>query len=181
LQDLGASNHYNYEGVDMADVHSNLTQDDVKKMFEYKDGNLYWKTTKKTNLLGKRVGYLQSNGYTRVNIKNKPKYLHRLIFLYHYGHWPSQQIDHIDGNPKNNRIENLREATNAQNNYNKTKCDRNTSGYKGVSWSKAANKWESYVTIDGKRKYLGIYENIQDAAKVASNARKKLHVEFAKD
>lgn len=181
MQDLGASNHHNYEGVDMADAHSSLTQDDVKKMFDYRDGNLYWKTTKRTNFIGKRVGYLQPNGYTRVNIKGNLKYLHRLIFLYHYGHWPKDQIDHIDGDPSNNRIENLREATNTQNNYNKTKYSRNTSGYKGVSWNKSAKKWEAYVTIDGERKYLGIYEDMQDAVQIASNARRVLHVEFAKD
>jgi len=107
--------------------------------------------------------------------------LHRLIFLYHFGRWPTNQIDHIDGNPKNNCIENLREATNSQNNHNKAKPINNTSGYKGVSYCKAAKKWETYITIDRKRKYLGLFECPKEAAKHVSQQRSNHLVEFAID
>lgn len=165
----------------MADTNFTLTHQDIKEMFYYEDGNLYWKKHKRNCLVGKKVGYLQTNGYVRVNIKGKQNYLHRLIFFYHYGFFPANQIDHIDGDNKNNRIENLREATNLQNSFNKKKYNINTSGYKGVSWSKAAKKWETYITVNGKRKYLGLFKNIEDAHQVVSAVRKQVHVEFAKE
>lgn len=165
----------------MANMNSNLTQADLLEMFEYVNGNLVWKKHRTRKLTGKNVGYIQTNGYTRVNLKTGIYYLHRLIFLYHYGRWPVNQIDHIDGNPKNNRIENLREATNSQNNHNKGKPRSNTSGYKGVSYCKAAKKWEAYITIDTKRKYLGLFECPKEAAKYASQQRSNHLVEFAID
>ena len=165
----------------MANMNSNLTQADLLEMFEYTDGNLVWKKHRTRKLVGKNVGYVQTNGYTRVNLSSGIYYLHRLIFLYHFGRWPVNQIDHIDGDPKNNRIENLREATNSQNNHNKTKPRRNTSGFKGVSYCKAAKKWETYITIDRKRKYLGLFECPKEAAKHVSQQRSNHLVEFAID
>ena len=165
----------------MANMNSNLTQADLLEMFEYRDGNLVWKKHRTRKLVGKNVGYVQTNGYTRINLKSGIYYLHRLIFLYHFGRWPTNQIDHIDGNPKNNCIENLREATNSQNNHNKAKPTNNTSGYKGVSYCKAAKKWETYITIDRKRKYLGLFECPKEAAKHVSQQRSNHLVEFAID
>jgi len=63
-----------------------------------------------------------------------------LIFLYHHGYLP-KFVDHIDGNKKNNRIENLREATKSQNAMNQKVSTRNTSGIKGVMWHKRDKKW----------------------------------------
>ena len=165
----------------MANMNSNLTQADLLEMFTYSNGNLLWKKHKIKSSIGKSVGYLQTNGYTRVNLSIGSYYLHRLIFLYHFGKWPTNQIDHIDGNPKNNCIENLREATNSQNGHNKGKPRNNTSGYKGVSYCKAAKKWEAYMTIDRKRKYLGLFECPKEAAKHASQQRSNHLVEFAID
>jgi len=165
----------------MAKTNSNITQAELFEMFTYNDGNLVWKKHRSRALVNKNVGYIQANGYTRVNLSSGIYYLHRLIFLYHYGRFPHDQIDHIDGNPRNNRIENLREATGLQNCHNKTKPKTNTSGYKGVSYCKAASKWEAYITINRKRKYLGLFEDIKDAAKCASDHRKANLVKFAKD
>jgi hypothetical protein len=165
----------------MANKNFNLTQADLLEIFTYNDGNLVWKNHRTKSLIGKNVGYIQTNGYTRINLSNGIYYLHRLIFLYHVGRWPLDQIDHIDGNPRNNRIENLREATNSQNNHNKKSPKSNTSGYKGVSYCKAAKKWEAYITINKKRKYLGLFECPKEAAKHVSQQRSNHLVEFALD
>ena len=72
-------------------------------------------------------------------------------------------IDHIDNNPQNNNISNLRWATDSQNNQNKSMMTNNTSGVKGVCWSKASNKWMSRINIDGIAIHLGVFTDIEDA------------------
>ena len=72
-------------------------------------------------------------------------------------------IDHIDNNPQNNNISNLRWATDSQNNENKSMMTNNTSGVKGVCWSKASNKWKARINIDGIAIHLGYFTDIEDA------------------
>ena len=109
-----------------------MTQQDFIDRFEYRDGKLFYKNTEGCMAKGSEVGTLDK-GYLKTLINRKPYRLHRIIFMMHHGYLP-KYIDHIDGNPANNRIENLRPATSSQNNLNRGKHKRNTSGYKGVTW-----------------------------------------------
>lgn len=79
------------------------------------------------------------------------------------GRVPVATIDHIDGNPRNNQWENLREVSQKINTRNQKKNARNSSGFAGVSWSKRRNKWVSQVYIDSKHKFLGHFDNAEDA------------------
>ena len=72
-------------------------------------------------------------------------------------------VDHIDNIKSNNNINNLRWATNSENQHNKSMMSNNTSGVKGVVWDKDRNKWRSQIMIDGIRIYLGSFTNIEDA------------------
>ena len=156
-----------------------ITKEILHELFEYKDGNLYWKIRLSNSVrVGDKAGNITKKGYVTVRINRKLLYLHRLIYIFHYGNI-KDQIDHIDGNGLNNKIENLRQATRQQNNQNARKRSDNTSKHKGVSWSKAANKWISYVNINGKPKHLGCFTDIELAAFVAEEARNKYHGEFA--
>lgn len=89
---------------------------------------------------------------------------HRLIWFYVHGTWPDLFIDHINGDPSDNRLCNLRLATDAENKRNVGKRSHNTSGVKGVTWDKVNNKWLSHATYNGKGFNLGRYTNIEDAA-----------------
>ena len=101
-----------------------ITKDNVKELFDYKDGNLYWKKT------GKKAGC--ATQYVRVGYQKKKYLAHRIIWLWHNGEWPDV-CDHIDQNPLNNRIENLRSVTKAENNLNNKAAgvafDKRSGGY----------------------------------------------------
>lgn len=149
-----------------------LTQQRVKELFDYHpDGYLTWKKTigGRANA-GSIAGSMTSNGYLLIRIKQKSTMAHRIVFLWHHGYLPEQDIDHIDGNRTNNRIENLREATRSQNNANSKIARNNTSGYKGVQWCKATRKWRAVIWINNKRKCLGRHIEIEDAAKAYHEA-----------
>lgn len=149
------------------------TKEQLHQLFEYKDGELYWKKRNQN-----KAGSLRNDGRKHITINYKIYKLHRIIFLWHHGYLP-KEIDHIDGNPLNNRIENLREATRYQNLMNKKKTKQNTSGCKNVSWNKSAKKWLVSMQVNGKRKYLGIYDDLELADLVATEARDKFHGNFA--
>ena len=115
----------------------NLTQAQVREMFFYADGKLFWrkKTSRKT-VVGNEAGTLCKNdGYRQIMINRRIYGTHRLVHLYHHG-WIPEITDHINQNPTDNRIENLRNATRVENAYNCKLRSDNTSGVKGVTWCK---------------------------------------------
>ena len=90
------------------------------------------------------------------------------------------EIDHIDGNGLNNRRENLRIVTKAQNQHNRKKSANNTSGFKGVFWHRAAGKWAAAIRLNGKRSHLGLYVRPEDAHAAYQSASERLHGEFGR-
>ena len=153
-----------------------ITQEQLLNAFEYKDGNLYWKIAKQKTVIGKIAGSKLPNGYFHFQLNGKFILHHRAIFLMHYGYLP-KFIDHIDGNPSNNRIENLREVTASQNCWNQ-KYKGSASGVKGVTWNKQDKRWQSQIRANGKKFYLGKFVNLDDAIVAYKNAAKKLHGEY---
>jgi HNH endonuclease/AP2 domain len=89
-------------------------------------------------------------------------------------------VDHINGNSFDNRKENLRLCTKAENSRNKKASKSNTSGYKGVSWSKQRERWESCIKINYKKKFLGYFNTAKEAAIAYNIAAKKYYGEFAR-
>lgn len=150
---------------------------ELKLMFDYKDGQIIAKSNSKSRKYGDVVGSLNSNGYLVASVKSKIYRVHRLIFMWHYGFMP-EQVDHINGIRSDNRIENLRQVTATQNNQNRKAMSK--SGFKGVHWHKQSKKWVASICINRKSVHLGSFINKKDAAQVATEARSKLHGEFAK-
>jgi hypothetical protein len=153
--------------------------DKLHDYFEYRDNNLYWKISKGSAKKGNLVGYVDKEGYRKVLLRPKSYRVHNLIWAYHYGYLP-KQLDHIDGNSQNNAIENLREATYAQNNANRGKHKRNTTGYKGVTWVKTCNKYSARLAVENKRLFLGYYNTPEQAHLAYSQAVKQYCGEFGR-
>ena len=98
---------------------------------------------------------------------------HRVVWAIVHGEWPSQHIDHIDGDRSNNRIDNLRDVTHATNHRNVRKKSNNTSGFTGVSWSSKANKWRAHIKVDFRQINLGHFCRIEDAVSARLAAEKR--------
>jgi hypothetical protein len=155
-----------------------ITQEFLHKMYEYRNGVLYKKPQSKRSKKDLIAGTIRNDGYIRVSINYKLYYAHRLIYMMFYGEMPIQ-IDHIDGNPSNNCIENLRLANTTQNSFNKTMFITNKSGHKNVHWHKQANKWSVEIKVYNKKMYFGLFKDLELADLVAQEARNKYHKEWA--
>ena len=158
-----------------------LTQEYLQKVFEYRDGQLYWKTPEK--LKGHIAGVSRNDGYRLIQIKMGKNMCqrilaHRIIFMIHHGYMP-EVVDHIDRDKTNNRIENLRGCTHQQNLWNQSVRKNTKSGYKGVYWDKKRNFWNVYIAVDKKLKYFGSYKDVEQAKKIADSARKQHRGEFS--
>lgn len=115
----------------------------------------------------------------RKNNKNNSIYLHREIMELEGYSIKNKLIDHINGNSLDNRIKNLRIANYSQNASNSKLRNNNTSGYKGVCWSKKHNKWLVRIKYNKKSIYIGMFNSIIDAANAYDKASIKYHKEFA--
>lgn len=142
-------------------------------------GVLIWKVKRGRSVIGHVAGTLNCKGYWQIQINRKLYLAHRLIWLYVHGRWPESELDHIDGNCSNNRIENLREATRSDNQHNqKMRCD-NSSGVKGVSWSKAKGKWYAQCVVKNKTHFIGLFDDLNLADAAIREFREKHHGRFA--
>jgi hypothetical protein len=157
-----------------------ITQELAHQLFEYRDGELYWKVKPcRRDPIGAKAGYFDSSrGYTAINYQRKRYYLHRIIFLMQHGFLPAE-VDHIDGNKANNKIENLRACSHSQNGFNKPAQSNSKSGVKNVSWSKARNKWVVFIKSNNKQKNIGGFNDLELAELVAIMAREKYHGAYA--
>lgn len=141
-----------------------LTQKKVRELFDYKDGELIRKVRKGPKGKVGIAGYTRGDGYKLTMIDRVYYFNHRLVWLYFNGYIPEGIVDHIDRNPSNNRIENLREATQQCNLRNTSMFSSNTSGVKGVSVYKRTGKWRAFITLNNKGKHLGYYDTLEEAA-----------------
>lgn len=158
-----------------------MKQSYARELFSYVDGCLIRAISRSsTAIRGDIVGYANTDGYLMVRIDDCFHMVHRLIWIYHNGIIPEGlQIDHIDGNKLNNKIENLRCVTqqeNLQYKYDKL-CSTYSSIYKGVSWDKRRGKWQAAVVINKKRIALGRFSD-ELAARDAAIAARKIRDNF---
>jgi hypothetical protein len=155
---------------------------DWSKYFYYKEGHLYRKiATGPTTKVGDKAGGINGKGYICVRLFNKKFMAHRIIWEMHYGEIPEGfEVDHKDMSKANNSIENLRLATRSQNMLNKKVISTNSSGYRGVSWNKAAEKWQARIFVNKKPVLLGHFNDVVNAAKAYDNALKEYKLEHGR-
>ena len=143
---------------------NHITVDELKAILRYdpETGEFWWRVSRKGIRLGRPAGRVTGR-YRQIGIDGRHYYAHRLAWLYMTGEWPSDDIDHIDGDRLNNRFSNLREASRAQNMANGRTPATNTSGFKGVSFDRQRGRWQAFIKIDGKTKNLGRFKTPEDA------------------
>jgi hypothetical protein len=105
----------------------------------------------------------------KINYKRYSIYSHRLAWFLHYGLTPQKTIDHIDGNKKNNRIENLRDVSHQENQFNLTKA-------KGYSWDPINKKFAARIKLNNRNKFLGRFNTEEEARNAYLKAKEKYHV-----
>ena len=143
------------------------------KIFIYNDGTLEKIHSKR------KVGSINSDSYIQVEYNNTTYMMHRIIYEMHYGEIPiGLQIDHFDRNPLNNKIENLRLATQSQNRTNSGAPSNSSTGIKGVHKT-PSGKYQARLGIDGIKLYIGLFDNKEEADEAVTFVRRKLHGEFA--
>lgn len=157
-----------------------ISKEILHEIFEYRDGNLYWKNNRSPRVRAdKLVGTVSPKGYRLVKLFGCLFRVHRLIYLMFHGHIP-KILDHINGDKLDNRIENLREATGSENLRNQKVRSNNKSGVKNVHWHTQSKKWRVSIKADNKLIYFGTYDKLEEAAEVAKQKRIELHKEFAR-
>ena len=122
------------------------------------------------------AGSISGRGYVKIRIGKSQYYAHRLAWLYTYGEWPSNQIDHINRVKTDNRMCNLRDVSQLVNAQNSSNRATNTSGHRGVTWHKEIGKWMAQISVRGKVRFLGYFDDKRKAAEEYEKARKELHV-----
>tara|TARA_R110001592_G_scaffold342161_1_gene631834 strand:+ start:503 stop:982 length:480 start_codon:yes stop_codon:yes gene_type:complete len=151
------------------------------RLLKYEDGKLYvwremWRKHKLKNPYWCEVkgSVDKRNGYRYVGINYKNYRFHRLVYFLHHQEWDihnssiDNSIDHIDRNPLNNNIENLRVVTNQQNAWN--------TNAKGYYFNKEKGKYQAQICVNCKHKYLGYFESENDARNAYLIAKEKYHI-----
>jgi hypothetical protein len=151
-----------------------MTQDQLKQNLRYENGGFVWITSNNHRIKLGNIAGTNSNGYRQIQIDGKVYYEHRLVWLWHHGYLPTTQIDHINRDKTDNRIENLREATDLENHQNKGKFKNNTSGTTGVHQMKNG-KWMARICVNRKIIHLGYFDTQHQAIESRKSAELTYH------
>jgi hypothetical protein len=153
---------------------------ELKTLFSYDPdiGVIRWIAKGKGMIKKKAAGTLLHSGYLGICIGPKRWQAHRIAWALHHGAWPKDQIDHINGIKIDNRICNLREATNSQNGKNLGLSKANKSGVKGVSFENYTQRWKASIKVENKTISLGRFNSIEDAAKARQLAEQHYFKEW---
>lgn len=156
---------------------TDLTAERLRELLHYdaETGVFRWRVDRSIKTkAGAVAGNPQRSGHLRIGIDRREHQAHRLAWLYVTGKHPDHQIDHINGDPRDNRFANLRDVPVAVNIQNQRKPRRdNASGFLGVSpWK---NRWQAHICVFGKRQYLGQFETPEAAHSAYLVAKREMH------
>lgn len=148
--------------------------------YNSKTGNFTWKKSPHHLVkMGDMAGTYEKRGYRVLQVRKKIIKAHRAAWAITYGYFPIGEIDHIDNNPSNNRIGNLREVDRSKNQMNAKTPKNNTSGVKGVHYCNPKRKWIASISIDKKKICIGHFASIEEAIKARKQKEKDIHGEYA--
>jgi hypothetical protein len=149
-----------------------LTAEEARRVWKYnaETGEFFWRISPSKKVkAGDVAGSRQGEGYWRVKAQGKAYLAHRVAWLIVFGRWPVDEIDHVNGNRADNRLVNLREATSAQNKYNKEL---------GVGARLDGGKWQASIRVSGRWRGLGRYRSKEDATNAYRKAAKELRGQY---
>lgn len=152
-----------------------LNAQELMNFLDYRrdEGAFYWKVSTGRVSAGKRAGNY-SGSHVSVQVMGRRYYIHRLVWLFEKGEWPTQEIDHINGDPHDNRIENLRDVTRAVNQQNRRASQRNNKlGALGVHEHKG--KFRVFIKVNGKTKNVGQFKTLSEANDAYICAKRLIH------
>jgi hypothetical protein len=153
----------------------------VKDLLDYdgETGAFTWRQTFSSHAIkGRAAGCFRKDGYLMIRVGKKLMYAHRLAILLHTGVEPAGIVDHIDGNPSNNRVSNLRVITQAGNTQNRRRANKNSrTRVRGVSVNRYG-KYCAQVMVNRVHVYREVFDDISEASKAVQNAR-KIHMEYS--
>ena len=143
-----------------------------KEIFSLVDGNLVWSIKPANRVkVGDIAGCLKQ-GYRSLEYAGERYLAHRIVWEMFNG--PISDgvgIDHINHDRSDNRIENLRLVSQADNTRNRSLPNTNTSGEIGIHWNKRLSKWHVQINVNGKRKFIGVYGEMESAKKARDEAK----------
>lgn len=153
----------------------------LRKLLRYEPetGKLYWLERDdirfNTQFSGREAfTAVGSHGYHASRVMGTQLLAHRLIWALVYGEWPKHEIDHINGQKTDNRLQNLRSVTASENGRNKRISRRSSSGVIGVYWAEHASKWRAEIKIHQKRYHLGYFPSKAQAASARKSAERSM-------
>ena len=158
-------------------IRTELTAEMLRSLLDYNPdtGVFTWRPRANGWWEGGVAGSPDGWGHTRIRIYSKSHGAHRLAWLYVYGEWPKDQVDHIDGNPANNAIRNLRDVDNSVNQQNRKRASAASShGFMGTT--KTRYGWVAKIRAEGKYCYLGTFGTPEEASAAYLEAKRRLHV-----
>lgn len=161
-----------------------MTATDLKKLREYlqydaqTDGFVWLKRFGNSRVkVGNSAGWLDKvKGYVRIMVTGKKYLAHRLWWSLTHGTWPKSQIDHINGERSNNRLDYLRDVSSQENSHNRQKLSsKNTSGYYGICWDAQTQKWRAAIVLNIKKMYLCLYATALEASAACEQVKLRYH------
>lgn len=160
-----------------------ISHDELLRILRYDpdSGEFFWRVYRNNKAYpGGKAGSIYPSGYVIINIKAKLYRAHRLAWFYMTGEWPTGLLDHEDGDRVDNRWGKFRPADPTQNSANSKMPVTNTSGYKGVYFSKHAKPWRAQISLNSKTKNLGYYDTPELAHAAYLSAAQAAFGEFAR-
>jgi hypothetical protein len=162
-----------------------ISQVQLREVLDYNPdtGIFRWKIKSSKSLsIGETAGCTRADGYVTIQYNAIPYLAHRLAWVYTHGELPSTSIiDHVDGNPSNNKLNNIRVCAPTQNQQNRRVNSNSISGFKGVSWVEERQKWKARTWLKRKYYFLGYFDTKEDAIKAHQSFCITYHGEFYRD
>lgn len=156
-----------------------ISAEQAREWYDYNpdSGVFTRRVQRKSRPAGSVLAGTLNHGYLRVMVAGRSYSLHRLAFLWMTGHWPSADVDHIDGDRTNNRWANLRDvdrSTNLQN-TRAAKSHNKSTGILGAYFHKKTGRYTSRIRSCGRNVHLGMFSTPQEAHAAYVAAKRQLH------